>query len=325
MNTALQIARRYEPAPLTSRPLIALVFEGLSESPRQLPSLLLYDDVGSELFGRICEQPEYYPTRAESALIEQYADEIGEMIGPQAALVEYGAGSARKTQRLLQSLHSPRTYVPLDIDAGQLAVACREMRRRFATLQVHPLCQDFRRRVLLPDAAHRARRRVAFFAGSTIGNFRPLEAVELLDSIRSTMGPGGGLLIGVDLVKERAILERAYDDAAGVTAAFNLNVLARLNRELDATFDLAAFRHQAVWAASEQRIEMRLVSLRDQAPSIAGIEVALEAGEAIQTELCHKYTQDGFAALAADAGWRVVQTWVEPDACYSLQYLEATE
>lgn len=325
MNTALQIARRPDASPYSTRPLIALVFEGLSESPRQLPSLLLYDEVGSELFGRICELPEYYLWRAESALIEQHADEIGELIGPQAALIEYGAGSARKTQRLLQSLHSPRTYVPLDIDASQLAQACRDMRRHFATLPVHPLCQDFRQRVPLPDAARRARRRIAFFAGSTIGNFRPLEAVELLDSIRSTMGAGGGLLIGVDLVKEREVLERAYDDSAGVTAAFNLNVLARLNRELDATFDLAAFAHRAAWVASEQRIEMSLVSLRAQAPSIAGIEVTLEAGESIQTELCHKFTPEGFAALAADAGWCVKRSWIESGSGYSLQFLEATE
>jgi dimethylhistidine N-methyltransferase len=325
VNTALQIARRNDASPLSSRPLIALVFEGLSECPRQLPTLLLYDEMGSELFGRICEQPEYYLTRAECALIEQHAEEIGELIGPQAALVEYGAGSARKTQRLLQSMHSPRTYVPMDIDASQLAQACHDMRRRFATLPVHPVCQDFRQRVVLPDAANRARRRVAFFAGSTIGNFRPLEAVELLDSIRGTAGPGGGLLIGVDLVKEREVLERAYDDAAGVTAAFNLNVLAHLNRELDATFDLDGFAHQATWVAAEQRIEMRLVSLRDQVPSIAGIEIALEGGEAIQTELCHKYTPEGFAALAADAGWRVARSWIEPEARYSLQYLEANE
>lgn len=323
MNTALQIGRRSDAPPHVNRPLIALVFEGLSESPRQLPSLLLYDDEGSRLFRRICEQPEYYLTRAESALIAEHADEIGELIGPQAALVEYGAGCARKTQRLLQSLRSPRTYVPLDIDAGQLAEACRDMRRRFATLPVHPLCQDFRQRVALPDAARRARRRVAFFAGSTIGNFRPLEAVELLDSIRDTVGTDGGLLVGVDLVKDRGVLERAYDDAAGITAAFNRNVLERLNRELDATFDVSSFAHRARWNAAEQRIEMELVSLREQVPSIAGIEVELDAGEAIQTELCHKYTVEGFARLAADAGWRPARSWTDPDSLYSLQYLEA--
>jgi dimethylhistidine N-methyltransferase len=322
MNTALQLGRRDDAPPHANRPLIALVFEGLSESPRQLPSLLLYDDLGSRLFQRICEQPEYYLTRAESALIEAHAGEIGELIGPQAALVEYGAGCARKTQRLLQSLRSPRTYVPLDIDASQLADACRDLRRRFATLPVHPLCQDFRQRVALPDAARRARRRVAFFAGSTIGNFRPLEALELLDSIRDTVGPGGGLLVGVDLVKDRAVLERAYDDAAGVTAAFNRNVLARLNRQLDATFDVDAFAHRARWNAAEQRIEMELVSQREQAPRIAGIEIEIERGEAILTELCHKYTVEGFAGLAADAGWRLERTWIEPESRYGLLFLE---
>jgi dimethylhistidine N-methyltransferase len=190
---------------------------------------------------------------------------------------------------------------------------------------VQPVCQDFGQFVSLPAAAAHARRRVAFFSGSTIGNFQPLEAVALLNSMRETMGPGGGLLIGVDLVKDPGTLERAYNDAAGVTAAFNLNVLARLNRELDATFDLDAFRHRAWWDADARRIEIGLVSLRAQTPCVAGIGVALTEGEVIRTEYSHKYTVDGFAEMARIAGWAVRGVWTDAQRLYSLQFLEALE
>jgi dimethylhistidine N-methyltransferase len=309
--------------PLASRPLIALAFEGLSEEPKELASILLYDAQGSVLFERICEQPEYYLSRAETRLLERHSAEIAEVVGRQVALVEYGSGSARKTRLLLAALRDPHAYVALDIDPEQLQQTCTAIRRRFRTLRVIPRCQDFRHFVPLPAAVARAERRVAFFSGSTIGNFRPLEAVELLNSMRETVGPGGALLVGVDLVKDPRVLERAYNDAAGVTAAFNLNLLARLNRELEATFDLDAFRHQAVWDAENQRIEMSLVSLRAQTPCVAGISIALAAGEAIRTEYCHKYTQEGFAALARVAGWNVQRVWTDPQNLYSLQLLES--
>jgi dimethylhistidine N-methyltransferase len=311
--------------PHASRPLIALVFEGLSESHKQLPSVLLYDARGSQLFEEICGQPEYYLSRAETRLLGAHGAAIAECCGPHAALIEYGAGSGRKTQLLLESLQEPHSYLPIDVDAVQLEAACRAMRRRFPTLAVRPLVQDFRQFVSLPPIVQRASHRVAFFAGSTIGNFRPLEAVALLNSIRESMGPQGGLLIGVDLVKDPAVIERAYNDAAGVTAAFNLNLLQRLNRELDATFDLAGFRHRAAWNDEHQRIEMSLVSTRAQVPSVAGISVALDAGEEILTEYCHKYSPEGFAALAQVAGWSVQRTWIDEESRYSLQFLEAIE
>lgn len=326
MSNASNLARRAPVAPPhLARPLIATVFEGLSEGQKELPSILLYDERGSRLFERICEQPEYYLTRAETALLERHGDEIGELCGPQVALIEYGSGSGRKTQLLLASLRDPALYVPIDIDAAQLDSATLALRRRFPALRIVSLSQDFQQPLALPPAAARARRRVAFFSGSTIGNFRSLEAVALLNTIRESMGPQGALLIGVDLEKDRGVLERAYDDAAGVTAAFNLNVLARLNRELDATFDLDAFRHRAPWNAEQKRIEMELVSLRAQTPTVAGIGVALAEGETIRTEYCHKYTLDGFAALARVAGWTVRRTWIEPEWQYSLQLLEAIE
>lgn len=326
MRNAVQVAReaRVLPPP-SARPLIALVFEGLSEQQKQLPCVLLYDDVGSRLFERICEQPEYYLSRAETRLLEHHGADIAECIGTRAAIVDYGAGSGRKTRLLLQALRQPHSYVPVDVDATQLEATHAALRRHFPSLPMYPLAQDFRQWLSLPSSVARARRRVAYFAGSTIGNFRPLEAVALLSSIRESMGAGGGLLIGVDLVKDRDVLERAYDDAAGVTAEFNLNVLARLNREVDATFDLAAFRHRAAWNGEHQRIEMSLVSTRAQVPCVAGIGVALAAGEAIVTEHCHKFTQEGFEALACTAGWNLRQSWVDPQHAYSLQYLESAE
>ncbi len=326
MKEALTATRRAPVVALPmARPLVALVFEGLSEEPKELPCILFYDAIGSGLFQRICEQPEYYLWRAETRLLERHGAEIADAIGHDAALVEYGSGSATKTRLLLTALHSPHAYVPLDVDGEQLEHAATDIQRRFRGLRVAPVCQDFRQFVSLPSVANRARRRVAFFSGSTIGNFEPLEAVALLSSMRETVGPGGGLLIGVDLVKDPGTLERAYNDAAGITAAFNLNVLARLNRELDATFELDAFRHRAVWDADALRMEMGLVSLRAQTPGVAGVGVALAEGEVIRTEYAHKYTVDGFAALARTAGWAVRSAWVDAQRLYSLQYLEVLE
>ncbi len=323
-NAEYVFGRTAAAQPHVTRPLVAHVFEGLSEDRKQLPSVLLYDARGSQLFEQICEQPEYYLSRAETRLLGEQAAAIAGCCGPRAAVIEYGAGSGRKTQLLLDSLEEPASYVPLDVDAEQLDAACRAMRRRFPTLPLHPLVQDFRQFVSLPPVVTRAARRVAFFSGSTIGNFRPLEAVALLNSIRESMGSQGALLIGVDLLKDRTVIERAYNDAAGVTAAFNLNVLARLNREVDATFDLAGFRHRAVWNEEHERIEMSVVSQRAQAPSVAGISIALAAGEEILTEYCHKYSPEGFAALAHIAGWTVHHAWIDAESQYSLQFLEAT-
>lgn len=324
-NAAHVVSRIPVAPPHATRPLIALVFEGLSEDHKQLPSVLLYDARGSQLFEQICEQPEYYLSRAETRLLTEHGAEIAECCGRLAAIVEYGAGSGRKTQLLLDSLDDPHSYVPLDVDAVQLDAGCRDMRRRFPTLPVHPLVQDFRQFVSLPPVVSRAARRVAFFSGSTIGNFRPLEAVALLNSIRESLGSRATLLIGVDLLKDRDVIERAYNDAAGITAAFNLNVLRRLNREVDATFDLAGFEHRAAWNEEHQRIEMSLVSLRAQVPSVSGISISLGAGEEILTEFCHKYSPEAFAALAHIAGWSVRRTWIDAESQYSLQFLQASE
>lgn len=325
MRQVAEVARRFEPAPPhATRPMIALVFEGLSEEDKQLPVHLLYGIEGSRLFEHVCEQPEYYPARAEAGLLRAHADGIARRIGPRAAVVEYGPGAPRTGIPLLEALDTPHAYVPVDADAVHLAAVARELRARFETLRVTPLCQEFRQFVALPPALARARRRVAFLPG-TIADFRPLEAVALLNSVRETLGLGGGLLVGIDLVKEPAVLERAYDDGAGAMAAFNRQVLVRLNRELDATFDPAAFRHRAVWNPEQQRIEMGLVSLRAQSPTVAGISVALAAGEEIHTRHDYKHTLDGFAQLARIAGWAAVERWIDAEHLYCLQYLEAAE
>jgi L-histidine N-alpha-methyltransferase len=312
-------------SPQGVRPLIALALEGLSEDQKELPAVLLYDAQGAALYERICAQPEYYLARAETRLLERHGAAIGELAGPQAALVEYGAGSARKTRILLSALPDPHSYVAVDLDPGRLEQTCGAIQRRFRGLRVVPRCQDFRHFVTMPATVSRARQRLAFFSGPTFGDFRPLEAVSLLTSIREAMGPGAALLVGIDLLKDPAILQRAYNDAAGTTAQFNLNLLARLNRELGATFELAAFRHSARWDSQNERIEMALVSLRSQAPCVAGIAIPLAADETIRTQFAHKYTPEGFAAMARVAGWQVREAWAEPQNPYSLQFLEALD
>jgi dimethylhistidine N-methyltransferase len=326
MRNAIDVARHTRVAPPhAARPLIALVFEGLSEEQKQLPSVLAFDGAGSQLFERVCEQPEYFLARAEAALLRRHAAEIGAVVGPQAAIVEYGAGAGRLGALLLDATTSAHSYVPIDVDATQLARAREVVRASGRALRIHPLHQDFRQFVAMPAALGGARRRVAYFPGSTVGAVPPLEAVALLNSMRETMGPNGGLLVGLDLLKDPQLHVRSWLDAAGAVAAFNRNVLLRLNREIDATFDPEAFEHRVAWNGSERRLEMGLVSLRTQAPTIAGIGVAVAAGEEIRTSLAHKYTLDDFASLARIAGWIGRSTWIDVEHDYALQYLEAGE
>jgi L-histidine N-alpha-methyltransferase len=326
MRNAIDVARHARTAPPhAARPLIALVFEGLSEEQKQLPAMLAFDAVGSQLFERVCEQPEYYLARSEALLLQRHAAEIGAVIGPQAAIVEYGAGAGRHGALLLDALTSAHSYVPIDVDASQLARARDTVRASRRALRFHPLHQDFRQFVALPTSLGGARRCVAYFPGSTVGSFRQLEAVALLNSMRETMGASGGLLVGIDLLKDRQVHLRSWLDAAGAVAAFNRNVLLRLNREIDATFEPEAFAHRVRWNEADRCLEMGLVSLRTQAPTIAGIGVAVADGEEIRTSLAHKYTLDGFASLARVAGWIARSTWIDAEHDYALQYLEAGE
>lgn len=326
MRNAIDVARHTRVAPpYAARPLIALAFEGLSEEQKQLPAVLAFDAVGSQLFERVCEQPEYFLARAEATLLRRHAADIGAVIGPQAAVVEYGAGAGRHGALLLDSLASAHSYVPIDVDATQLARAREAIRGSGRALRIHPLHQDFRQFVALPAALGGARRRVAYVPGSSVGSLGQLEAVALLNSMRETMGPDGGLLVGLDLLKEREVHLRTWCDAAGTVAAFNRNVLERLNREVDATFDPEAFEHRVAWNEEHRRLEMGLVSGRTQVPTIAGIGVAIANGEEIRTSLAHKYTLEGFASVARIAGWMTRSSWVDAQHGYALQFLEAGE
>jgi dimethylhistidine N-methyltransferase len=322
------IRRNARPAAAGSRPraadwlLVEEVLAGLRATPKRLSPAYLYDRRGSQLFDAICELPEYYLTRTETGILARFADEMAACIGGRALLLEPGSGSSRKTRLLLDALPDLAAYVPVDISRSHLLAAARAVQAAYPRLEVLPVCADFTQRYNLPAPRSRPARVVLFFPGSTLGNFDPPEAVRLLACMRENAGTGGGLLIGIDLAKDRAILERAYNDTAGVTAAFNLNLLTRLNRELAADFDLACFRHEAVWVAAHSRIEMHLLSLREQTVHLAGQRVQFAAGERLVTEHCHKYTPQSFASQARAAGWVPRRDWTDTDGYFSVQYLE---
>ncbi|TVQ49803.1 MAG: L-histidine N(alpha)-methyltransferase [Gammaproteobacteria bacterium] len=299
------------------------ILTGLTAPQKHLAPKYFYDARGSALFDRICELPEYYPTRTELAIMRERAGDIAAAVGPRACLVEFGSGSSVKIRLLLKGLDHPAAYVPVEISRSHLLAAAGEIAREFPALEVLPVCADFTQPFELPATDEPMARVVAWFPGSTIGNFEPKEARRLLEVMRQQVGDNGGLLIGVDLQKDRGLLERAYNDAAGVTAEFNLNLLRRLNRELGANFDLRAFRHHAHYDAARGRIEMNLISLRTQQVALAGTTLSFDEGEVIVTEYSHKFTREGFAELAASAGFRVAQVWTDPAALFSVQWLEA--
>lgn len=318
MNNLVRINLPADEAPAFAADLLA----GLRRQPKSLPCKYFYDAAGSALFDQICALPEYYPTRTELALLKDRAGEIAEKIGPEAEIVEFGAGSLRKVRLLLDALPSPRGFVPIDISAEHLHLAAEALRRDYPGLIVRPLAADYTRPFALPAMPKGARRRVGFFPGSTIGNFAPDDAVRFLRNAARLLR-GGALLIGVDLVKHPAMLHAAYNDAAGVTAAFNLNLLARANRELGADFDLSGFAHYAFYNAPWRRIEMHLVSRRMQTVRVQDEEIRFSEGEAIHTEDSYKYTPDGFAAMAASAGFTPRQVWTDSARLFSLHWLES--
>jgi L-histidine Nalpha-methyltransferase len=298
------------------------VLRGLRRPHKELPCKYFYDARGSRLFDAICGLEEYYPTRCELEILRRRGGELAAALGPGCAVIEYGSGSSLKTRLLLERLDRPAAYVPIDVSGEHLLRAAARLRARFPGLDVRPVVADFTGPFGLPELPPAARR-VVYFSGSTIGNFPPDEAVALLAGIRRLCGPGGGLLIGVDLKKDPAVLEPAYDDARGVTAAFNLNLLVRINRELGADFDLCRFRHLAFYDRDHGRIEMHLVSLAEQAVTVGGSVFYFRQGESIRTEYSHKYGLDDFAALASRAGLRVRGVWTDERGWYSVQYLEA--
>jgi dimethylhistidine N-methyltransferase len=301
---------------------VAEILAGLGEPQKRIPPKYFYDERGSRLFDRICELPEYYLTRTETAILESRGDAIAAAIGDDALLVEYGSGSSLKTRLLLDRMPRLAAYVPVDISRDHLADCAQSLADDYPQLRVLPVCADFTQPFALPNEVREARRRVAFFPGSTLGNFAHADAVALLAQMRATVGAAGGAVIGTDRVKAPALLEAAYDDAQQVTAEFNRNVLERLNREFDADFDVAAFAHRAPWIEARQRIEMRLVSLGPQSVQVAGERFEFEAGEYILTECCHKFTPQRIAALVREAGWSIHQTWSDPAQQFDVHYLE---
>ena len=301
---------------------LADVLRGLSKPRKSMPTQYLYDERGSELFEEICELQEYYPTRTELAIMDEHIAAMAEAIGPGALVIEYGSGSSIKTRLLLDALDDPSAYVPVDISREHLMRSAVALSAKFPGLEVLPVCADFTVPFDVPEPSQHPNRRVVYFPGSTIGNFEPDDAVALLQTMAQEAGPGGGLLIGVDLRKDAAVLEAAYDDARGVTAAFNLNLLTRANRELAADFDVAKFRHRAPYDPEHGRIEMLLVSETEQEVTIRGRRFKFAEGEEIHTEYSHKYTLEGFAELAAQAGFTQRQAWLDELRYFSVQYFE---
>jgi dimethylhistidine N-methyltransferase len=297
--------------------------EGLAKSPKTLPCQYFYDARGSELFERITDVPEYYPTRTEASILSDCAAEIAAETPTGSVLVEFGSGSSRKTEILLSALDALKAYVPIDVSGSALDEARERLAARFPGLVVHPIVGDFRADLILPDDLA-ARPRLGFFPGSTIGNFAPREASDLLRSMAGSLARGGRLIIGVDLRKDRAQLLPAYNDAAGVTAAFNLNLLVRANRELGADFDLDGFEHEAVFNAEKSRIEMHLVSTREQTVSLLGRRFDFRPGESIHTENSHKYSVADFGDLARSAGWTPRRVWTDAQNLFSVHELVVT-
>ena len=297
---------------------------GLSQPQKAIPAKFLYDARGSALFDEICELPEYYPTRTEFAILRERASAIAALAGPGAALVEFGGGSCRKARILLDAFETPAAYVPVDISGEHLEQAAAEVAAEYPALEVVAVCADYMSPFRLPRAAQAARKRVGFFPGSTIGNLRPQEARAFLGHAARLLGRDGGeLIVGVDLKKDPARLHAAYNDAAGVTASFSLNLLTRMNRELGADFDLAKFAHDAFYNAARGRIEIYLRSLADQTVRIAGRRIRFAAGERIHTEFSYKYGVDEFRALAGASGFQPLEVWTDPEALFSVHYLRA--
>lgn len=297
------------------------VVSGLSSSPKTLPCKYFYNERGSKLFDQICELPEYYPTRTETALMRVKAPEMASAIGAEVLILEYGCGSIEKVRVLLDALDRPASYVAIDISREHLRVAAETLASDYPAIQVHAVCADFSQYFEVPSALP-GKRNVAFFPGSTIGNFEPAEARAFLGRIARHVGPGGGLLIGADRKKDEAVLHAAYNDSAGVTAAFNLNLLSRVEEELDGNLNIKGFEHDAIYNGVYGRVEMYLVSLCNQEITIGGRSFSFGAGERIHTEYSHKYDIEEFQALGRAAGFEAKTVWSDPEDLFSVYYFE---
>ncbi len=297
------------------------IIYGLSASEPYISPKYFYDEVGSRLFEEICATSEYYPTRTEVNIIRDNIDELVEYLGQECLLIEPGSGDSYKVRLLLDALR-PIVYLPIDISRRYLQDEAKKLAEEFSWLNVHAVCADFTGKLKLPYHV-KTDNKVAFFPGSTIGNFLPEQAVSVLQEIRNMVGDEGGLLIGVDLEKDSAVLNAAYNDKEGFTAQFNLNLLTRINRELGGNFNLQNFKHQAFFNEEQSRIEMHLKSLKDQRVNIGEHEFSFNKGQSILTEYSHKYTLDNFKALAIQAGFKLVKTWADKNKLFSVHYLKA--
>ena len=310
------------PQPTTDGGIRGDVLRGLLGAPKTLPAKLFYDEAGARLFEQICELDEYYLTRAELEILRARAGEIASLAGPGCALVEYGSGAGVKVRLLLDALDRPAAYTPIDISEAQLARVAAEVAADYPAIAVHPWCADYTQPLQLPDLPDRARR-VAFFPGSTIGNFHPAEAAAFLHRVRHAVGPDGALVLGVDRRKDTRILDAAYDDAAGVTAAFNLNVLTRINREVGADFDLSRFRHRAFFNDTASRVEMHLESTEAQVVNVGGVAIRIAKRETIWTESSYKYDSRRLEALVNAAGFSIERSWTDGGERFWVVFLVA--
>ncbi len=321
MSIALQTLQDLEPSTEDFR---AAVFSGLRRRQKSLPSKFLYDAEGSRLFERICELPEYYPTRTEFRILRAHAGEIARLVGRDARLVEFGSGAGVKIRLLLNALDQPAAYIPVDISRHHLLAAAASLARDFPQLPIAPVCADYTAPFVLP-ARNLApgRYTVGFFPGSTIGNFTRPQARAFLRGAKTLLGEDSSMIVGVDLRKEPGVLIRAYDDSAGVTAAFNLNILRRINREIGGGFALDRFVHQARWNAPRGRIEMHLASVCDQSVEVGAERFAFRARETIHTENSCKYSLAEFRALAQSAGYETRAVWIDDAELFSLHFLRS--
>jgi dimethylhistidine N-methyltransferase len=300
---------------------LAEVLIGLHKPQKELPSKYFYDERGSQLFERICELKEYYIPRIEASIMQDHIEEMVELIGPHVLVIEHGCGNCAKVRFLIDRLHDPVAFVPIDISQEQLLHVSKELASIYPRLRVLPVCADYTSSFELPIPKQSSKRTVVYFPGSTISNFDPIPATNFLEHVANLCGPDGALLIGVDLKKEPAVLHNAYNDNEGITAAFNLNLLERINRELDCDFQIDGFRHYAFYNPRKSRIEMHLVSQRDQVVHINKQTISFARGESIWTESSYKYNLDEFEQMAAAARFRVERVWMDEQQWFSVQYL----
>ena len=305
-------------------PVLAEIINGLQNPLKFLPSKLFYDERGSKIFEKICELEEYYPTRTETAIMQKNIHKIAEMIGPGSVLIEYGSGSSKKTRILLDHFPEMAAYIPVDISRDHLLRTAESLKKKYPGLAIKPVWADYTSAFEIPPIGKKEAVPLAYFPGSTIGNFYPNQAIDFLKNIAELVGPGGGLLIGVDLKKDPDVLNRAYNDSRGVNADFNLNMLRHINNLYNANFDLNQFDHNAIYNQAAGRIEMYLISKLDQTVYVGNREFYLKKGERTLTEVSYKYSLRDFKEIANAAGFTVEAVWKDPKAYFSVQYLKVS-